>query len=152
MTEIPSWVGEHLGLSGEAAVPLLLVIVGAWALFRTVSSPDNPVEFWHFISSFNERAQKEYGDINSLGMMAGIFGCLFVIVWTTYKTNVIDPWALGVCLIYLGGVKAFASWLRMVAAKKYGVTLELPDPPAPPAMREVTNTTSEKLTTQEPPR
>jgi hypothetical protein len=84
-------------------------------------------------------------------MMAGIVACLFVIVWTTYKTNAIDPWALGVCLVYLGGVKAFAAWLRMVAAKRYGAAVE-PPAPSPPATREVTDTHVEKQITQEPAR
>jgi hypothetical protein len=147
-----SWLAEHFGLTGEAVIPLLFILVLCWGFIRIINGPDNPVEFWHFFASYNERAEKEYGDINSLGMMAGIVACLFVIVWTTYKTNAVDPWALGVCLVYLGGVKAFAAWLRMVAAKKYGAMPELPAAPPAPTKRELTTTTTDKLTTEEPAR
>lgn len=88
-------------------------------------------------------------------MMAGIMACLFTIMWIVYKTGDINPWILGVCLIYLGGVKAFASWLRMVAAKRYSVPVatDPPAPPAPPApepaTHEVTRSLVEKTTTKD---
>jgi hypothetical protein len=130
----------------EAAIPMIAVLLLCWGFVRVINAPDNPIEFWHFFSSYNERANKEYGDINSLGMVAGVLACVFVIVWTTYKADDMNPWVLGVCLIYLGGVKSFASWLRTVAAKRY-TGADAADIPAP-VQREVTHTDSDKTITQ----
>ena len=141
--------GISFGLSAESAIPILFCLLLCWGFIRIINSPDNPIEFWHFFSAYNPRAGKEYGDINSLGMMAGIVACLFVIVWTTYKADDTNPWTLGVCLVYLGGVKAFSAWLRTVAAKRYGVTVEPPSLPETPSMKEVSDTHVEKKITQE---
>lgn len=138
---------ESLELSGEAAIPLLVGLVLFLGFVRIVRSPDNPIDFWHFFASYNERAGKEYGDINNLGMMVGIIACLFILVWIAYKTTDVNPWVLGLCLIYLGGVKAFASWLRMVAAKKYGAPADPPAAPPTADKREITHTTTDKTTT-----
>ena len=114
-------------MSGEAAIPLVFILLLLFAFMRIVGS-NNPIQFWHFISTRTESGA-ERGDINNLGMIAGIVCCMFVVLWMTYKHNSIDPWVLGICLIYLGGVKAFAAWLRAVAGKRYGNgTEELPKP------------------------
>lgn len=143
------------GITGESAIPLLALLLLAFGFVRIIHDPDNPIEFWHFFSSWNERERKAFGDINSLGMMAGILAALFVILWTTYKNASVDPWVLGVCLVYLGGVKAFSSWLRMVAGQRYGVTApekEVPAPPAPPVVTTTTTTTVPTPPTPEPPK
>ena len=138
---------DGLELSGEAAIPLLAALLLCWGFIRVVNDKDNPVEWWHFISTRNEGTGQERGDVNSLGMLAGVVACVFVIAWTTYKANEINFMTLGVCLVYLGGVKAFAAWLRMVAAKRYAPAAE---PLPAPSQREVTHTTTDKTTTQEP--
>lgn len=138
---------KGLGLTGEAAIPLLLGALLCWGFLRIVHGNDNPIELWHFFATFNDRANREYGDINSLGMMAGIIVCLYTPMWVIYKTNDVNPWILGVCLAYLGGVKAFAAWLRNTAAKRYAGS-DAADVPAP-TTRELTFTTTDKTTTQE---
>lgn len=133
-----------LGLSGEAAIPLLLSLVLILTFVRIINgSADapNPIEFWHFFASYSERTQEERGDINNVGMAAGVVACLFTIMWVTYKANDINPWILGVCLIYLGGVKAFASWLRNTAGKRYGAPSTNGDDP--PVKREASHSTPE---------
>lgn len=143
-----------MGLSGEAAITLIVMLLLAWGFIRIVngtSEDENPIEFWHFFASYNERTRKEHGDVNSLGMVVGIVACVYVVVWTTYKNDEIDAWALALCLVYLGGVKAFASWLRMVASQRYGVAQAKDDKAEAPVLREITHTTSNKTTTTEPP-
>ena len=147
--ETIAWIIKGMGLSGEAAIPIIVALLLMWGFIRIVHGNENPVELWHFFSTFNDRAGREYGDINSLGMMAGIVVCLYIPMWLVYKTNDINPFVLGVCLVYLGGVKMFAGWLRMVAARRYAPTAEPAEIPAHGAKREVTFTTEDKTTTQE---
>lgn len=153
--EILAWVAEHLGISSAAAVPLLVGMLLMWGFIRVVQGggDKNPVEFWHFFASYNTTVGAERGDVNSLGMVAGIVVCLTIPPWIVFKnpTGDINFMVLAVCLIYLGGVKAFSLWLRTVAAKRYSLPADPPEPPAlPPVQHELTKTTTDKTITQGP--
>ena len=131
-----------IGLSGEAAIPLLVVLVLLLGFIHIINAKDNPIQFWHFFSTYDDKLNQWRGSIDKLGQMAGVVACLFVIIWSTYKSDQIEWMVLGVCLIYLGGVSAFAQWLRMVAERKYSSI----NPPTS-TTHEVTDTTSDKVTT-----
>ena len=143
-----SWLASNLDLSSQAAIPLLVGMLLAFGFIRIING-SNPVQWWHFFATYNPQTHSERGDVNSLGMVAGIAASMFTIMWTTYSAGPrgINPWILAICLIYLGGVKMFAAWLRSLADRRFSnpaldVTL-------PSAQREVTDAHTERVTTQE---
>jgi len=144
-----SWLASNLGLSGQAAIPLLVGMLLALGFVHIINGSNNPIEFWHFFASYNAQTHSERGDVNSLGMMAGIAASMFTIMWTTYSAGPrgINPWILAICLIYLGGVKMFAAWLRSLADRRF--SNPAPDVTLPAAQREVTDAHTERVTTQE---
>ncbi|MDZ4252689.1 MAG: hypothetical protein U1A72_08985, partial [Sulfuritalea sp.] len=91
------------------------------------------------------RAGEERGALNSLGMAAGVVVSFAVPVWIVYVRADINPWILAVCLIYLGGVKMFAAWLRSLADRKL-LGPAAPPLPAIPAPEVKTITTTETKT------
>ena len=113
---------EAVGLTSDAFLILTLLGVFGYAFYITIRNDNNPIKLWHFFASYNPQTQGEMGDTNKLGMLCGVVAALFVIIWVVYKTNDINPWLLGLCLVYLGGVNMFAAWLRAVGSKKMGVT------------------------------
>lgn len=126
--------------------PLLIALFIVWGFIHMMNG-DHPVEWWHFVSAYNERTGQERGDINSVGMAAGVVVCLFVPLWIVYVRSDINPWILAVCLIYLGGVKMFAAWLRSLADRKFVGTPPPPLPPPPATETTVTTTTATETKT-----
>ena len=131
---------KSLGITSDAAIPLLAIIVLAWGFIHAISA-DNPIDFWQFFAVRNPITGEWRADADSLGKMIGVVVCLFVCLWTTYKLASIDPWVLGVCLVYLGGVSMFSTWMRQLAAKRYGVSADPAEAPGAPVKTTTTTVT-----------
>ena len=146
-------LAKYIGISGEAAIQLLFGAVLLFIVIRIITS-DNPIKPWHFFG-WQDPVTKEWrGDVDNAGRVVGAACAVFVIFWTTYKHNYIVaiPWSevilIVLCLIYLGGISAFSSWLRGFADRRYAPDAK-PAPELPAAgqvQREVKTSVTDTTT------
>lgn len=99
----------HSVLSSPGASAALICVVGLFALHRLMVS-DNPLEWWHFISSKGVDGV-HYADPDKLGKMAGIVVSSWLMVIVA-KDGKMDATIFAVYLAYVGGVAGYSAYLR----------------------------------------
>ena len=95
---------------GMVALAVLLLI----QLYLIMHDKNNPIEWWHFISSKGADGN-QYADMTKLGQATGIFVCVsvaFIFAARTDTTALGFSALLGVILLYLGGVQAYQTYMR----------------------------------------
>jgi amino acid transporter len=96
-------------ITSQAAV-MIFVCLFAFILLWKVIDSDNPLEWWHFISSRGPDG-KEYADIDKLGKVVGIIISSVAMLIITHQGKM-DAVILGVYLAFVGGVAGYSAYLR----------------------------------------
>lgn len=105
---------DFFGVRPVDGINLLILAMLIWILIRIINDAGNLVVWADFVSTKGIDG-KQHGDLNKIGQIAGIV--LAVVTVLMYADNTtVDPTGLAalltVALIYLGGVTAFAVWMR----------------------------------------
>lgn len=110
--DIPQWAFYLVALLGG--------LIMAAMLYFVVHDKDNPIEWWHFISSKGQDGQ-QYADMTKLGQATGIFLCVSTtFIFSARKDVTPEGFSilLGVVLLYLGGVQAYQTYMKSRAKPK----------------------------------
>lgn len=81
----------------------------AYALYRLMTG-NNPLEWWHFISTRGEDG-KVYADLDKLGKLVALIVSSVAVLWMAYQAK-IDATLLGVYLAFAGAIAGWAAYLR----------------------------------------
>lgn len=135
-------------LDFQALTLLLILLFAVRAFSRVVNDPSNDIKASDFYSS-RGRDGLEHGDPGKLAKLVGVFASTLMVGYTFWAHAVDSFWPVAVFaiwLIFISGIDVFSAWARSFVDRRYGSAQA---PPEVPATREVTHTTSDKLTTQE---
>lgn len=95
----------------------LLVLTGIGVIIHLIINANNPLHWWHFISS-KSKDGKHYADIDKLGKAVGIVVGSYVVMASKGDSTTL--------FIYLAYVGAVGSWSTYLRNKDSG---QLPAPP-----------------------
>jgi nitric oxide reductase large subunit len=104
----------------QVVILIVFFVVLALVLQKIIADNDNPLEWYHFISTRGSDG-KHYADLDKLGKSVGIIVSSVVVILMTHYQKM-DAVILGVYLAFVGGIAGYSAYLR----SKQGL------PPAPP--------------------
>ena len=114
----------------KLAFNLILLLCGLLVFYRIVSG-DNPLEFWHLISTKSTDGVV-YVDNDKVGQVLVLLFSTWVIGWLT-MTAKLEIWYFAAWLLYGSGMGAFSKWARAMISDRYGAKKDSgPVQPAPP--------------------
>lgn len=124
LAKIIDYITEPKVLSGLAV--LAFIVIAVW---RTMSG-ENPLEWWHFISSKGADG-KDYADIDKLGKVVALFISSWVMMVMTFNSKM-DAMMMMTYLAYAGAVGGWSAYLRArTGAFPAGAATPLNVPPPP---------------------
>ena len=106
-------------LSQAITIVVYIVLLGlalsfVWFLYRLMNA-DNPLEWWHFISTRGEDNQ-HYADLDKLGKFVALIAGTLILVWQGYAYEI--KWELLLTYFtYAGAISGWAAYLRYKAKK-----------------------------------
>jgi len=104
-------------VSFHDALNLILLLLGLLVFYRVVNG-DNPLEFWHLVSSRSADGIV-YADNDKIGQLTGLVFSTWVICWLAL-TKELTVYYFGVWLVYAAGMGAFAKWARAFITDRFG--------------------------------
>lgn len=110
----------------KLAFNLILLLCGLLVFYRVVSG-DNPLEFWHLISTKSADGVV-YVDNDKVGQVTVLLFSTWVIGWLT-MTAKLEIWYFAAWLLYGSGMGAFSKWARAMISDRYGAKGKEPEPP-----------------------
>lgn len=128
-------------------INLLILLVLSWILYRVIRDEGNLIEWADFIATRGADG-RQHGDLNKVGQLVGIG--LATMACLMYADNeTVEPTGLaallGVSLLYLGSVTAYAANLR----SKQGSITTVTEPAPSPTESKVTETKTAPISRRE---
>lgn len=124
------------------ALNLILLLLGLLIFYRVVGDRDNPLEYWHLVSTRSADGVV-YTDNDKVGQLTGLIFGTWVICWLAL-TGDLTTYYFAIWLVYAAGMGAFAKWARAFITDRFGSKGKQPEP-EPPAPPQVTTTTTTKV-------
>jgi len=149
--EVLLWLVDHLDV--QALVLIAGTLIAVRALGLVVDDTDNTIRASDFIASRGQDGH-DHGDPKKLAATVFIFSSTLFVGYTFWAHAIDNFWPVAVFFgwaIAMLGIDVFAAWARSFVDRRFGQA-----PPdvqaAPPAAtkRELTHTTTDKTTTEEP--
>lgn len=112
---------DLIRIPAQHAFNLIVLLIFLLAVYRIVRD-ENPVEFWHFISS-HAADGKVYGDLDKAGQIIGLVFSTWVVCFLAYTGGMKETTGVVVFvawLIYASGMGAFSKWARAFISSRYG--------------------------------